>query len=197
MFGPGATLLAKRLESLPENKEELKTSDTEQNSDSEVENVNASTPSKEKRKKRGRKNVKVGDLCSIKGIKDNTRVSSEGEHSEEPAKEIKKPRLLEGENSESHDEDSSGGTVGKENISKENDNNVEALGNTNVLVEDKDKSEEMADDTPWDKVDTEGLKEEEDNILKVLLNMHEDVPLEDPGPIVSEDGEERVAGATQ
>ena len=42
-----------------------------------------------------------------------------------------------------------------------------------------------------------GLKDE-DNILKVLMDMHEDVPLEDPGPIVvSEDGEERVVGATK
>ena len=173
-----------RLESLPENKEELKTSDTEQNSDSEVENVNASTPSKEKRKKRGRKNVKVGDVCSIKGIKDKTRVSSEGEHSEEPAKEIKKPRLLEGEISETHEEDSSEETEG-------------ALGNTKVLVEDENKSEEIADDTPGEKDNTEGL-EEEDNILKVLMDMHEDVPLEDPGPIIeSKDGEDGVAGATQ
>ena len=148
--------------------------------------MNASTPSKEKRKKRGRKNVKVGDVCvcSIKGIKDKTRVSSEGEHSEEPAKEIKKPRLLEGESSETHEEDSSEETE-------------EASGNTNVVVEGENKSEEIADDTPGEKDNTEGL-EEEDNILKVLLDMHEDVPLEDPGPIVvSEDGGERVAGATQ
>ena len=44
---------------------------------------------------------------------------------------------------------------------------------------------------------TEGMKEE-DNLMKVLLDMHEDVPLEDPGPgFASKDGEERVAGATQ
>ena len=143
-----------------------------------------------------RKNIEVGDLCSIKGIKDNTRVSSEGEHSEEPAKEVKKPRLLEGENSETHEEDSSGETMGNENNSKENDN-VEALGNTNVLTEDENKSEEIADDTPGEKDNTEGL-EEEDNILKVLMDMHEDVPLKDPGPIIeSKEGEDGVAGATQ
>ena len=44
---------------------------------------------------------------------------------------------------------------------------------------------------------TEGLKEE-DELLQVLLNMHEDVPLGDPGPgIASKDKEEGVAGATQ
>ena len=43
---------------------------------------------------------------------------------------------------------------------------------------------------------TEGM-EEEDGILKVLLDMHEGVPLEDPGPSVSIEGEEGVAGATQ
>ena len=43
---------------------------------------------------------------------------------------------------------------------------------------------------------SEGLKDE-DNIMQALLDMHEDVPLEDPGPKnPTEDGEEGVAGAT-
>ena len=42
---------------------------------------------------------------------------------------------------------------------------------------------------------TEGLIKK-NNILKVLLDMHEGVPLEDPGPnIASKDKEEGVAGA--
>jgi hypothetical protein len=45
-----------------------------------------------------------------------------------------------------------------------------------------------------DKDHTEGLKEG-DNIMQALLDMHEDVPLGDPGPkIVSEDGEQGVGG---
>ena len=44
---------------------------------------------------------------------------------------------------------------------------------------------------------TEGL-EEEDNIFKVLLDVHDDVPLEDPGPgIARVDREEGAAGAFQ
>ena len=48
-----------------------------------------------------------------------------------------------------------------------------------------------------DKDHTEGL-EEEDKILQVLTDMHEDVPLEDPGPKTTKgDGGEGAAGATQ
>ena len=44
---------------------------------------------------------------------------------------------------------------------------------------------------------SEGLKDE-DNIMQALLDMHEDVPLEDPGPkTVNEHGGEGPAGETQ
>ena len=46
VFGPGATQLAKELENDSGKKEELVTSDTEHNSDSEVEHLNGSTPVK-------------------------------------------------------------------------------------------------------------------------------------------------------
>ena len=78
VFGPGATLLAKELENNSDKRGEQKKSDTELNTDSEVEHRDASTPSKDQRKKRGRKNIIVRD---------------EGEHSEETVKELKKPRL--------------------------------------------------------------------------------------------------------
>ena len=45
-----------------------------------------------------RKNIKSGDQSSNKGIKDNSGVSSEGENSEEATKDVKKPRLGEGNN---------------------------------------------------------------------------------------------------
>ena len=130
-------------------REELETSDIEQNSDSEVELVNASTPSKDQRKKRVRNSIKFGDLGSIQGIKDNSGLSSEGDNPEEATNEVKKPRLG-GESSESREEDN-----------------------------------------------TEGL-EEKDKISEALLNLHEEVPLGDPGPdTTKEDGGEGAAGATQ
>ena len=116
--------------------------------------MNVSTPARDQRKKRVRKNIKLGDFSSIKGIKDNSG-SSEEEHSEEATNEVKKPRLLGGERSETHEEE----------------------------------------DVRGDKDNTEGL-EEEGGILKVLLDMHEVVPLEDPGP-ASVDRAEGAAGATQ
>ena len=130
-------------------REELETSDIEQNSDSEVELVNASTPSKDQRKKRVRNSIKFGDLGSIQGIKDNSGAPSEEENFEEATNEVKKPRLG-GESSESREEDN-----------------------------------------------TEGL-EEKDKISEALLNLHEEVPLGDPGPdTTKEDGGEGAAGATQ
>ena len=66
-----------------------------------------------------------------------------------------------------------------------------------ILEDDKtDHFEKLAKEKAGDKDHTKGLKEE-DNILEVLLDPHEDVPLEDPGPhIASEDGEKGVAGVT-
>ena len=149
MFGPGATQLAKELENISDKKEELMISDTENDSDSAVEHLNGSSPAKDQRKKRVRKNIKLGDLSSIQGMKDNSGDSSEGGNSEEASKGIKKPRLG-GESSESREEDN-----------------------------------------------TEELKEE-DKIFEALLNLHEEVPLEDPGPdTTKEEGGEGAAGATQ
>ena len=176
VFGPGATLLAKKLGSYSDKREELKLSDTEINSDNEVKHVKASTPLKEQRKKRVRNNINSGDLGSIQGTEDNSDVSSEGEHSEEATKEVKKPRLL-------------GGKSG--DTSK--DKNVETLESKNNLAENKSNySEELAEEIGGVTDNNEGSKEE-DNIEKALLDLHEDAPLEDPGPsLVSEDGEERV-----
>ena len=176
-------MLAKELENNSDKRDELKTSEAELNSDSEVELVNVSSPAKDQRKKRVRNNIKVGELGSIRGIKDNSCVSSEGENSEETTKEVKKPRLG-GESSESE-------TLEKDNI--------HALENRNVILEENtNHSEELAEEMVEDKDHhTEGL-EEEGGILKVLLDMHEGVPLEDPGPIIaSVDRAEGAAGATQ
>ena len=107
---------------------------------------------------------------------DNQGASSEGEHSEEARKEVKKPRL--GEGGGAHEED----------------NNVQMLGNENIVENKTKNSEEPSDGKMEDKDHTEGLKEG-DNIMQALLDMHEDVPLGDPGPkIVSEDGEQGVGG---
>ena len=57
-------------------------------------------------------------------------------------------------------------------------------------------SEELAEEKVGDNVHTNGLKDK-DNILGILSNMHEEVPLEDPGPSTAVEGEEGVAGATQ
>ena len=146
------------------------TSDTEQNSANEMEHP------KDQRKKRVRKNIKIGELSSMEGEMDNHGASSEGEHSEEASKEVKKPRL------------------GENNGTNEEDNNVEILKTGNTAEEKNINSEELSEGKMGDKDDTEGLKEE-DNIMQVLLDMHEDVPLEDPGPKTpSEDREEGVAG---
>ena len=106
VFGPGATQLAKELENNSDKMEEHITSETEHDSDSEVEHPIGSSPVKDKRKKRVRKNTKPGDLSSIKGIKDNSGVSSEEENSEseEATKKVKKARLG-GESSEIHEKD--------------------------------------------------------------------------------------------
>ena len=121
VFGPGTTLLAKELESHTEKKEELVSSETELISDNEVEYLNVSTPAKDKRKKRVRNNTKFEDLSTIKGIKDNHDAYSEGENSEEPIKEVKKPRLR--ESSKTH----------------EDNNNIEELAEEKVV--DKDHTE--------------------------------------------------------
>ena len=159
VFGPGATQLANELGSFSDKREEPKMGDTEQRSESEVELVNDDTPAKDHRKKRARNNIKFGDIDSIKGIQDNSGVSSEGENTEVASKEVKKPRL-------------------GEECEEENANN----------------SEELAEEN---KDHTKG-SEEKDKIFKVLLDMHEDVPLEDPGPnIESMDRAEGATGATQ
>ena len=126
-----------------------------------------------------RKNIKFGNPSSIAGIMDNHGASSEGEHSGESSKEVKKPRL--GESGGIHDED----------------NSIKILEDGNIAEDKTKNSEEFSEEKMEDKDHTEGL-EEGDKIMQVLLDMHGDVPLEDPGPnIVSEDREEGVAGPTQ
>ena len=173
VFGPGATQLAKELGNNSDKKEEVISSDTEHNSDSEVEHLNGSTPAMDQRKKRVRKNIKFGDLGSIESKMDNHGASSEGEHSEETSKEVKKPRL--GESSGTYEED----------------DNMKILENENIIAGDKAKNSEVFSDGK-----SEDKNHTEDGIMQVLLDMHEGVPLEDPGPNI-EDGEQRVAGATQ
>ena len=71
------------------------------------------------------------------------------------------------------------------------------MGNENIAEDKTKNSEEFSEEKMEDKDRTEGL-EIGDKIMQVLSDMHEDVPLEDPGPnIASEDREEGVAGATQ
>ena len=98
-----------------------------------------------------------------------------------PSKEVKKPRL------------------GENNGTNEEDNNVEILETGNTAEDKTINSEELSEGKMGDKDDTDGLKEE-DKIMLVLSDMHEDVPLGDPGPgtdTAKEDGGEGAAGATQ
>ena len=122
----------------------------EQNSDNDVEHPKVNTPTRDQRNKR-----------------DNHDASSEGEHSGEIIKEVKKPRL--GERSESHE--------------------------GNIIADDKiNNTEEHEEGKVGEKDHNEGLIEK-DIILQDLLDMHEGVPLEDPGP-TNEEREEGVAEAT-
>ena len=179
VFGPGATLLARELESNSDKRGESKVSDTELDSDSEVVQGNVSTPPKDQRKKRVRNNMKLGHPSSIQDMKDNHNVSSEEEHSEEAIKEVKKPRL------------------GESRDTREKENDINILEEGNVAEDNTDHSEELAEEKVGDKDHTNGLKEG-DEIFGILLNMHEGVPLEDPGPgSAIEDGKEGAAGATQ
>ena len=102
-------------------------------------------------------------------------------------KDVKKPRLE--ESSETYEED----------------NNIEILDTENIIAENRTiNSGELSEGKVGDKDHTKGLKDEdtevlkqEDKIMQDLLDMHEDVPLGDPGPnTASEDGEDGVAGAT-
>ena len=83
-------------------------------------------------------------------------------------------------------------------LKKYTKDDIQALENKNIIVkENTNHSEKLAEEVVEDKDHTERL-EEGDNIFKVLLDMHEDVPLEDPGPsIASVDRVEGAAGATQ
>ena len=68
------------------------------------------------------------------------------------------------------------------------------LEEKNIVGDKTDSSEALVEEIVGDKDHTTGLNEE-DNILRVLRDMHEEVPLEDPGPdIEGEIGEEGVAG---
>ena len=97
----------------------------------------------------------------------------------EAIKEVKKPRL------------------GDNNGTNEEDNSIEIFETGNTAEDKTIDSEELSEGKIGDKDHSEGL-EEKDKIMQVLLNMHEDVPLEDPGPdIESVDREEGTAGTTQ
>ena len=123
--------------------------------------------------------MKLGDLSSTQDSKDNHGESSEGEHSEETTEEVKKPRL------------------GGSSESQENNDNLEILEERNLAEGKTDYSGELAEEKVGDKDQTKGLNQE-DKILRILQDMHEDVPLEDPGPnIAIEDGGYGVAGETQ
>ena len=122
--------------------------------------------------------MKFGELGSTQGSKDDHGESSEDEHSEETTKEFKKPRL------------------GGSSESQKNDDNLEILEEPEGKT---DHSEELAEEKVGDKDENKGLNEG-DKILSILQVMHEDVPLEDPGPnpnFAIEDGGNGVAGKTQ
>ena len=70
------------------------------------------------------------------------------------------------------------------------------MENRNKAEDKTGNSEELEEEKVGDNDHTNEFKEE-DNILRVLLDMHENVPLEDPGPSISIEGEEGFAGATQ
>ena len=99
-------------------------------------------------------------------------------------KKVKKPRLGENKDRTFNSEELTEGNGG-------NEDHTEGLKEEDTEGLKEDDTEGLKED------DTEGLKEN-DEIFQILLDMHEDVPLEDPGPnIASEDREEGVAGATQ
>ena len=91
-------------------------------------------------------------------------------------------------------------SLGESSETNEEYNNTEILEVEDAMVEDNTNlSEDFEDEIVGDEdnTNTEGLKEE-DRIFEALMNLHEEVPLEDPGPdTVKEDGGEGAAGATQ
>ena len=93
------------------------------------ENIGTSTPAKDQRKKRARRNIKFGNLSGISEVRDSLEASSEGEQSKAIKNASKKPRL--GVKEESFEE---------------------SLG-----------------------------------AIAALINQHEEVPLQDPGPMCSKD----------
>ena len=124
VFGPGATMLAIEFQG-KEYEINISSSDT---SDGD-ENIGTSTPAKDQRKKRGRRNIQFGNISEISEVRDSIEVSSDGEQPGVIKNESKKPRL--GVKEESFEE---------------------SLG-----------------------------------AIAALLNQHEGVPLEDPGPGCSRD----------
>ena len=88
------------------------------------ENIGSSTPAKDQRRRRVRRNIKFGNLSGISEVRDSIEVSSDGEQSEVIKNECKKPRL-----------------------GVQEDSFEESLG-----------------------------------AIAALINQHERVPLEDPGP---------------
>ena len=79
----------------------------------------------------------------------------------------------------------------------EKDNDTEIAGKGSIVKDKTDNSEELTEEKVGDKDHNIEL-EENDEILGILLDMHEDVPLGDPGPNIEiKVGEEGAAGVTQ
>ena len=79
---------------------ESKISSSDSSSDSEVDVTAISTPTK----KRVRGGMKFGNLSGISGLKANHDLSSDGESSEDPNSEFKKPRISGEDGSEINDD---------------------------------------------------------------------------------------------
>ena len=183
-------------------------SDTEHDSDREVERLKGRTSAKDQRKKRVRKNIKLGDLSSIKGIKDNSGVSSEGENSEEAIKDVKKPRLGEGNNEKLaeegvEDKDHTEGLQEGDKIFKD----LLDMHEDVPSIASVDRAEGAAGATQLDVGGYVPLDDPGPGIASVdrvegaaganQLGGGGDVPLEDPGPKSVKHGGEGAAGATQ
>ena len=94
VFGQGATRLAIEFEGETKGSGESEVSLSDSSSDSELDVTSVSTPARvEVCKKRVRGGMDFGNLSGISELKANHELSSGDESSEDPANEVKKPRL--------------------------------------------------------------------------------------------------------
>ena len=160
-----------------EEKDELNVSSSDT---SDVEEIGSSTPAKDQRKKRGRRrgrrNIKFGNLSGICEVRDSLQVFSDGEQSEVIKNEHKKPRL-----------------GGKDESGEESLGAIAALINEQEEVSFKDPGPGCSRDVDLDLVggrekygevpprDPEPPDETSTGVLKITGGgvKHEDVPLED------------------